>query len=117
MVGHDVETVTDARARGRGRRDRARRRGIWGRRRPRPDAVRDATFTVHAGEIVAVAGVSGNGQRELSEAIAGLGRVEGAIIGGAKRRAAIRAPRSRQAWASYPRTAWAPASPRACRSP
>jgi simple sugar transport system ATP-binding protein len=36
------------------------------------DAVSDVTFNVHAGEIVAIAGVSGNGQRELAEALAGL---------------------------------------------
>ncbi len=35
-------------------------------------AVKGVTFTLHAGEIVAVAGVSGNGQRELAETIAGL---------------------------------------------
>jgi len=36
------------------------------------EAVRDVSFDVHAGEIVGIAGVSGNGQRELAEAIAGL---------------------------------------------
>jgi general nucleoside transport system ATP-binding protein len=35
-------------------------------------AVRDATFEVRAGEIVGVAGVSGNGQTELLEAVLGL---------------------------------------------
>jgi general nucleoside transport system ATP-binding protein len=37
-----------------------------------PIAVRDLTLTVHAGEIVGIAGVAGNGQRELAEALAGL---------------------------------------------
>lgn len=36
------------------------------------DAVRNVSFQVHAGEILGVAGVDGNGQRELSEALAGL---------------------------------------------
>jgi general nucleoside transport system ATP-binding protein len=36
------------------------------------EAVRGLGFEVRAGEIVGVAGVSGNGQRELAEAIAGL---------------------------------------------
>ena len=35
-------------------------------------AVKQACFTVRAGEIVGVAGVAGNGQRELAEAIAGM---------------------------------------------
>jgi len=35
-------------------------------------AVRDATFQIHRGEIVGIAGVEGNGQRELIEAIMGL---------------------------------------------
>jgi simple sugar transport system ATP-binding protein len=44
-------------------------------------ALREVSLTVHAGEILGVAGVSGNGQRELAEIIAGLrpvtaGRVE-----------------------------------------
>jgi len=36
------------------------------------EAVRGLSLRVHAGEIVGVAGVSGNGQREFAEAIAGL---------------------------------------------
>jgi simple sugar transport system ATP-binding protein len=36
------------------------------------DAVRGVTLSVRGGEIVAVAGVAGNGQRELAETIAGL---------------------------------------------
>jgi simple sugar transport system ATP-binding protein len=36
------------------------------------DAVRDLSLEVRGGEIVGIAGVSGNGQRELAEAIAGL---------------------------------------------
>lgn len=35
-------------------------------------AVRDMSFTVRAGEIVGIAGVEGNGQRELVEALTGL---------------------------------------------
>ena len=37
-------------------------------------AVKDVTLTVRGGEIVAVAGVAGNGQRELAETIAGMRR-------------------------------------------
>ncbi len=37
-----------------------------------PDRLKNVTFDVRAGEIVGIAGVEGNGQRELVEAIAGL---------------------------------------------
>jgi ABC-type uncharacterized transport system ATPase subunit len=40
----------------------------------RSDAVRDVSFTVSPGEILGIAGVEGNGQTELIEAIAGLRR-------------------------------------------
>ncbi len=36
------------------------------------DVVKDVSFTVHGGEIFAIAGVSGNGQGEIADAIAGL---------------------------------------------
>jgi general nucleoside transport system ATP-binding protein len=45
------------------------------------EAVREASLTVHAGEIVAVAGVDGNGQAELVDAITGLRRAaSGAVL-------------------------------------
>ena len=45
--------------------------------------LRGVSFAVHAGEIVGVAGVDGNGQRELALAIAGLVRHAGSVrIGG-----------------------------------
>jgi ABC-type uncharacterized transport system ATPase subunit len=43
-------------------------------------AVKGLSMQVHAGEIVGVAGVSGNGQRELAEAIFGLRPIEGGGI-------------------------------------
>ncbi len=43
-------------------------------------AVRDVSLTVRAGEIVGVAGVAGNGQRELAEAVSGMrGAFEGSV--------------------------------------
>jgi simple sugar transport system ATP-binding protein len=39
------------------------------------EAVRDVSFQVYAGEILGIAGVDGNGQRELAEALTGLRRV------------------------------------------
>ena len=55
-----------------------------GRKRP---AVDNVTLTIHEGEILGVAGVEGNGQKELAEAIVGIrkGRVKGEIRLGAKR--------------------------------
>ncbi len=43
-------------------------------------AVQGLSLTVRAGEIVGVAGVEGNGQRELVEAIAGMRKVESGLI-------------------------------------
>ena len=43
-------------------------------------ALRDFTLNVNAGEIVGVAGVDGNGQRELAECIVGLRRPTGGTI-------------------------------------
>ncbi|MCB9157207.1 MAG: ABC transporter ATP-binding protein [Caldilineaceae bacterium] len=43
-------------------------------------ALRKLSLTVHAGEIVGVAGVAGNGQRELAEVIAGIRPVTGGAI-------------------------------------
>lgn len=42
--------------------------------------VRGLSLRVHSGEIVGIAGVSGNGQRELAEAVAGLRRPAGGRI-------------------------------------
>ena len=44
-------------------------------------AVDDVSLEVHAGEVLGIAGVSGNGQRELAETIAGLrGRTAGSVV-------------------------------------
>ena len=55
--------------------------------------VNDVSFAVHAGEILAIAGVQGNGQTELTEAIMGLQpRVTGSVTldGKELRRASVR---------------------------
>jgi simple sugar transport system ATP-binding protein len=44
------------------------------------EVVRDVSFTVRAGEILGIAGVAGNGQDELVEAITGLRRASGGAI-------------------------------------
>jgi simple sugar transport system ATP-binding protein len=43
-------------------------------------ALREVTLEVHAGEILGVAGVSGNGQRELAEVVAGLRSLTGGSV-------------------------------------
>lgn len=43
-------------------------------------AVNQVSFTIHAGEILGIAGVAGNGQKELTEAIAGLRKAEAGRI-------------------------------------
>jgi simple sugar transport system ATP-binding protein len=62
------------------------------------DALRDISLTVRAGEIVAIAGVAGNGQRELAETLTGMRpctrgevRVAGKKLRGGDAREAIRA--------------------------
>ena len=43
-------------------------------------AVRDVSLEVRGGEIVGIAGVAGNGQRELAETITGLRRASGGVV-------------------------------------
>lgn len=43
-------------------------------------AVKNLSLDLHAGEILGIAGVSGNGQRELAEAIAGMRRVNSGTV-------------------------------------
>ena len=47
-------------------------KGVWAEGDRGVLALRDVSLTVRAGEILGIAGVSGNGQRELAEVIAGL---------------------------------------------
>lgn len=44
------------------------------------DALRGVTFEVRSGEILGLAGVSGNGQRELAEALAGMRPIHSGIV-------------------------------------
>ena len=57
------------------------------------EKVRGVSFDVRAGEIVGIAGVDGNGQTELIEAITGLRKIESGTIDGRR----PRAPRTRRA--------------------
>ncbi|WP_437875895.1 ABC transporter ATP-binding protein [Sorangium sp. So ce513] len=53
---------------------------VAGRRGAGGDAVRDVSFSVRAGEILGIAGVQGNGQTELVEAITGLAPARGGRV-------------------------------------
>jgi len=56
-------------------------------------ALRDVSLTVRAGEIVAIAGVAGNGQRELAEAIAGMRPATSGVVRVEERRLRTGDPR------------------------
>jgi len=79
MVGHPVvfqyeyEDVTRGEA-------RLSLNGVTARGETGDERLKDVSFAVHSGEIVGIAGVSGNGQRELAEAITGLRRVDRGMI-------------------------------------
>jgi simple sugar transport system ATP-binding protein len=79
MVGHDVEGVTRPPDRP-GSDARLSVRGLTVRGDRGTEVVRDVSFEVHAGEVVGIAGVSGNGQRELAEALSGLRPVQAGLV-------------------------------------
>ncbi|WP_437481924.1 ABC transporter ATP-binding protein [Sorangium sp. So ce1014] len=73
MVGREVVLqVSKAPARPKAVVLEVERLGVAGRRGSGGDAVRDVSFSVRAGEILGIAGVQGNGQTELVEAVTGL---------------------------------------------
>ena len=71
MVGRPVKLVADRQAIHLGT-ERLVVSGLRVAGERRPVAVDDVTFAVRSGEVLGIAGVSGNGQRELAEALAGL---------------------------------------------
>ena len=72
MIGDAAKPARAGRsARPRDRRERVLTWRTLARRRRRREAVRGVELTVRAGEIVGIAGVSGNGQSELVEVLAG----------------------------------------------
>jgi general nucleoside transport system ATP-binding protein len=71
MVGRELGSAGEARGRTPGE-AMLELEGIWTLGDRGEPAVRGASLVVRAGEIVAVAGVAGNGQRELAETIAGM---------------------------------------------
>ena len=80
MVGRDVLLRVDKTA-AQARRAAARRRGPAGASTTAGiEKVRGVSFEVRAGEIVGIAGIDGNGQTELIDAMTGLRRVDGGRV-------------------------------------
>jgi len=77
-------------------------RDLWVKGDKGSQSVRGLSFDAHAGEIVGIAGVSGNGQRELAEAIAGLRGVDrGSIELGGHELAGAKPIQARNAGLAY----------------
>ena len=81
MVGRDLEAVEGRPARGEAPRVVLQVEGMTVPGAPRsPAAVEDVSFSVNRGEILGVCGVSGNGQSELAEALAGMKQLSSGSI-------------------------------------
>jgi simple sugar transport system ATP-binding protein len=98
MVGRDVELGRRGERPGPGERTVLEIDGLWAEGDRGDAAVRGVTLSIREGEILAIAGVAGNGQRELAEAISGMRaatqgavRVAGKALAAGDPRAAIRA--------------------------
>jgi general nucleoside transport system ATP-binding protein len=97
MVGRELDTPAAPRERSAGD-PVLELEDVWSGSDRGGSAVRGASLVVRGGEIVAVAGVAGNGQRELAETVAGMRpatrgaiRIAGKTIRGGDPRAAIAA--------------------------
>ena len=99
---------------------------LWAEGDRGEEAVKGVSFSVRAGEILAVAGVAGNGQRELAETITGMRPAlrGGLRLGGAKLAAVIRARQSGRGSRTSRRTGSerglrraSPSPPTSCSSP
>jgi len=97
MVGRELDTAAAPRSRTAGD-PVLELEDVWADSDRGGSAVRGASLVVRGGEIVAVAGVAGNGQRELAETVAGMRpatrgaiRIAGKAIRGGDPRAAIAA--------------------------
>ena len=79
MVGREVDFVVD-KAPGKFGKEVLRVEHLTVKNRDNFPVVKDVSFSVRAGEIFAIAGVSGNGQVEIADAVAGMARAaEGTI--------------------------------------
>ena len=79
MVGHAV-ALNINRPAPRDPKDKIRVQGLTVRNSDGVLKLKDISFTARTGEIIGIAGISGNGQKELLEAIAGLQKVESGSI-------------------------------------
>jgi len=79
MVGHAVVLNID-RPLPKDPKDKIRVSNLTVRNSDGVEKLKDITFTARTGEILGIAGISGNGQKELLEAIAGLQKVESGSI-------------------------------------
>ena len=64
------------------------------------DAVKNLSLDVRAGEVVGIAGIDGNGQTELIQALAGLTKVENGSIHLNEKEITNRKPRKLRKWVS-----------------
>jgi simple sugar transport system ATP-binding protein len=80
MVGRPLDTVNRRRAGAVEGEPMLAVEGLWASSHRATTSLKGVDLSVRAGEIVAVAGVAGNGQRELAEAIAGLRRPERGVV-------------------------------------
>lgn len=79
MVGHSV-TLNIKRPEPKNPKDRIVVEGLTVRNEDGIEKLKDISFTARSGEILGIAGIAGNGQKELLEAIAGLQPVESGNI-------------------------------------
>jgi len=98
MVGREVDVTRRRERDGEIRGPALELEDLWADGDRGGSAVKGVSLTVRAGEIVAVAGVAGNGQRELAETVTGMRpraggavRVHGRALRGGDAREAIRA--------------------------
>ncbi|RCW78566.1 simple sugar transport system ATP-binding protein [Halanaerobium sp. DL-01] len=74
MAGHDVELPTVERKNKFGN-TIIELENVWAKNERGLDALRGVNLTIRKGEILGIAGVSGNGQKELAESITGLQKI------------------------------------------
>ncbi len=81
MTGHELRELPAHRARAEGADPILRVQDLVVHTRDRENAVAGVSFDVHPGEIVGIAGVEGNGQRELVDALTGVSKMaEGTVL-------------------------------------